>query len=191
MIRPETIERYTGRKYGRITILDVTGRDPKNRHHYFVRCRCECGTVKATRLSCLQQGTTRSCGCFSRERMRAANVGHTRTRKTFGESSFNNLMRHYERGAKDRGLCFDLTEADFREITSGRCFYCGCEPRRRSRLKNGHGHYDYNGVDRIDNAIGYTRDNCVPACRPCNTAKNAISKDAIYKLYHRLFPLQS
>lgn len=58
-------------------------------------------------------------------------------------------------------------------------------------MQNGHGHYEYNGVDRLDNALGYTRENCVPACRPCNAAKNAISKAAIYKLYHRLFPKQA
>lgn len=30
---------------------------------------------------------------------------------------------------------------------------------------------DYNGIDRIDDSIGYTIDNCVTCCRTCNWAK--------------------
>lgn len=35
----------------------------------------------------------------------------------------------------------------------------------------------YNGVDRKDNSIGYTIDNCVTACKLCNYAKKAMSYD--------------
>jgi hypothetical protein len=34
------------------------------------------------------------------------------------------------------------------------------------------GDYTYNGVDRIDNSIGYTKENCVPCCTICNWAKS-------------------
>lgn len=33
------------------------------------------------------------------------------------------------------------------------------------------GDYVYNGVDRLDNAVGYLPGNCVPCCKFCNLAK--------------------
>ncbi len=35
--------------------------------------------------------------------------------------------------------------------------------------------FKYNGVDRIDNAIGYTKENCVPCCAICNNSKSTLS----------------
>lgn len=34
--------------------------------------------------------------------------------------------------------------------------------------------FKYNGLDRIDNSVGYTEDNCVPCCAVCNRAKNSM-----------------
>ena len=44
------------------------------------------------------------------------------------------------------------------------CSYCGrlCDPSIDY----------YNGIDRIDNNIGYTIDNSVSCCKYCNFAKN-------------------
>lgn len=34
--------------------------------------------------------------------------------------------------------------------------------------------FRYNGLDRVDNAVGYEEDNCVPCCVVCNRAKNSM-----------------
>ena len=34
--------------------------------------------------------------------------------------------------------------------------------------------FRYNGLDRVDNSIGYEEDNCVPCCVVCNRAKNSM-----------------
>jgi hypothetical protein len=34
--------------------------------------------------------------------------------------------------------------------------------------------FRYNGLDRVDNAIGYEESNCVPCCVVCNRAKNSM-----------------
>lgn len=38
-----------------------------------------------------------------------------------------------------------------------------------------------NGVDRIDNLVGYTDGNCVPCCQSCNIAKNSFSVEEFTK----------
>ena len=35
--------------------------------------------------------------------------------------------------------------------------------------------FKYNGLDRVDNSLGYTEQNCVPCCAVCNRAKNSMS----------------
>lgn len=53
-----------------------------------------------------------------------------------------------------------ISKAEFEEISSKNCHYCGT---------NGP-----NGIDRYDNSIGYIKDNCVPCCKHCNYAKGAL-----------------
>jgi hypothetical protein len=44
----------------------------------------------------------------------------------------------------------------------------------------------YNGIDRIDNARGYERDNIVPCCKFCNRAKSAMPQKEFIDLVRRI-----
>ncbi len=51
-----------GKKYGRLTVLGVVG---KNKHKkLIVQCVCSCGNTIKTILEYIQQGDTKSCGCL-------------------------------------------------------------------------------------------------------------------------------
>ena len=68
--------------------------------------------------------------------------------------------RSYElcrRGAEDRTLGFTLTYAEYRELVSRNCFYCGVGGAM--------------GIDRVVNSIGYVYFNSVACCWPCNKRK--------------------
>lgn len=187
-IHPNTKAKYIGRVYGQMEILAVTHRDPKNPHHYWVSAKCSCGTIKPVRLSGLQSGGIKSCGCVGKAARAAANTGNTRARIAFGENAKNTLYKNYVRYAAERNLEFALSLNEFLDITAQKCFYCDVEPYHVKAPKHAHGAYVYNGVDRVDNSIGYIASNCVAACRPCNSAKNAVTKQMVFKLFHRLFP---
>ncbi len=187
-IRESTKIKYRGRKYGHMTIIDVIRSDPNNKHHYFVKCLCDCGTEKEVRLSGLQQGTTVSCGCFGKENRKKINTGNTYARKSLGENARHTLYSRYKLQAKKRNIPFDLTFNDFISLTTCDCFYCGVKPEYVLSPPNGYGHHIYNGIDRVDNSKGYTRSNCVAACRKCNSVKNAITLDMVIKIYEFLFP---
>lgn len=72
-----------------------------------------------------------------------------------------NARNQYKQGARRRGLAWELSEAVFDAIVVGDCHYCGAAPPVGG----------INGCDRVDSTKGYTEDNVVTACGPCNYAK--------------------
>ena len=48
----------------------------------------------------------------------------------------------------------------------------------------------YNGIDRLENTIGYEDSNCVPACKICNFAKRNLSQKQFYDWIKRLVNFQ-
>ncbi|MEI8273908.1 MAG: hypothetical protein WCG08_14935 [Paludibacter sp.] len=50
---------------------------------------------------------------------------------------------------------------EFELIIEKACHYCGKEGP--------------NGIDRVNNQIGYIKENCVPCCKHCNYAKGDLS----------------
>jgi len=90
---------------------------------------------------------------------------------TDGEESFNALYSRYKKQSKD--LPFALTKDEFKKLTQQNCYYCGVEPQQEQN----NGTYLYNGLDRLDNNLGYIANNVVACCKTCNRAKHAL--DAI------------
>lgn len=62
--------------------------------------------------------------------------------------------------AKRKGYEYDVTHEDIIKIIDSPCIYCGSKERIE--------------VDRKDSTLGYTKDNCTPACHRCNTIKNNV-----------------
>lgn len=79
--------------------------------------------------------------------------------------------------AKIRGIGFSLSLNDFIALaTAVRCFYC------KSKFTNNQ------TVDRFNNDLGYTKENCVAACSRCNHIKGSITKNDI-KLVKKILKL--
>lgn len=62
-------EDLTGRKFGRLTVIerskDHIGK--RGKHLPMWLCKCECGTKKIVYTGNLKQGSVRSCGCIMTE----------------------------------------------------------------------------------------------------------------------------
>lgn len=78
------------------------------------------------------------------------------TRRTKPESKVMAIMN----SANTKGIPFDIT-ADFKQMVLDPCFYCDSQCSERS----------LRGIDRVDNSIGFTAGNTVPACSCCNHMK--------------------
>ncbi len=137
-------------------------------------CECECGNIVKTRSWTLKTGRTKSCGC-KQEHFR-----QERVKKNEFKGIKNDLYRNYKSSAKRRGYSFELTKEEFLTIISHNCYYCGASPSMTYTYGSGntltdYTEYRYNGVDRVDNKIGYINDNVVSCCKICNNSKASLS----------------
>ncbi len=151
-----------GGRYGRLLVLECAGRD--SHQNALWMCRCICGKEIVTRGSSLREGSVRSCGCFTVERLKARALPVEVRAKHI---AFNNMRS----GAKTRGIPWDLTTEDLERLCAQNCHYCGQEPSNQGQQRL-RGAYVFNGIDRQDNANGYILSNVVSCCRDCNLAKN-------------------
>ena len=55
----------SGQRFGRLTVLDMAGRNNYGKIQW--RCLCDCGCERIVNGNDLQQGRTKSCGCLQRE----------------------------------------------------------------------------------------------------------------------------
>jgi len=85
--------------------------------------------------------------------------------RNYKEEHSRNLEGYYKVQIKDslkRGYGdFQLNFDEFSEIVQKSCHYC-------NYIKEN----EVNGIDRVNNDLGYTKENCVPSCWKCNRMKH-------------------
>jgi len=155
----------TGQRFGRWGV-QTTWRKHNNNTEWL--CVCDCGAVRYVGSGRLRKGRTLSCGCLR----------HEMNTLPTGEAAFNRLFSSYKRDATKRGHSFELPKRYFSYLIRHPCGYCGRPPSNYTAgtVRN-NGGITFSGVDRIDNEVGYTKDNCVPCCTWCNRAKGPQSAE--------------
>ena len=105
--------------------------------------------------------------------------------------AFSSFFSDYRSRAKQRGLFFDLSESEFRDLTSSSCYYCGINPKRSqsrwNRKKRAIDYYCYNGLDRVDNNVGYTPENVLSCCTECNMMKRTMSIEEFFDQVRKIY----
>lgn len=158
-----------GQKYGRLTVIGEA--EP-----YFWHgrgwgrsiCRCDCGTIKIVRDCSLRSGETISCGCLPRELNRKRLMRHglrkdplykvwKGMRERCNNPNFTNHHLYYDRGIR---VCPEWN--DFPTFRNW-CLEHGWKPRLT--------------IDRIDNAKGYSPDNCRIVTFRVNNENRDIARD--------------
>lgn len=90
---------------------------------------------------------------------------------------YNQVIRTYYHNYKNghgskRKIAFELQYEEFENLVIQDCY----KTREVSSI-SGNGKFKYvhsinmNGIDRVNNDLGYSIENCVPCCKRCNTAK--------------------
>jgi|SRR5665213_3012806 len=134
-------------------------------------CRCDCGVEKVVSSQGLLAGGSKSCGCsvvtFLKEHA-AKERERTGTRGT----GFALVVSQYKTCAANRDLAWSLSEDTVAELTKRNCHYCNGAPKQISSPKKVP--WIYNGIDRVDNSVGYVEGNVVPCCSTCNYMKRTM-----------------
>lgn len=163
----------TGERFGRLVAKRYLRIN--SRYHAVWLWQCDCGTEFEDWGGKIRIGQKQSCGCLGKETRASNGRAHD---KTGMGSAMNEVLREYKRGAISRGHSWDLEDLWFFAMVLGDCFYCGSAPSRVRRVGDGKRNvYEsepVNGVDRLDNRLGYTVENSVTCCQVCNRAKGAM-----------------
>jgi len=143
----------TGKRFNKVIAIEYVGNG-----HWLVRC--DCGTISKTNRALLERGLKgcRKCTMSLPE----------------GEAAFNEVYGNYKRHAKEDNRVFSLSKEEAKSLFLNNCIYCGSAPNNISvgKLSN----FVYNGIDRVDNSVGYIITNCVSCCKLCNLMKHKLSE---------------
>jgi hypothetical protein len=101
----------------------------------------------------------KACTCIKAKERRKENPEKTKIKYKEHNQNINGKYREYKSGAKRRDIVFDLTKDDFKTFWQKPCHYCDSP-------------IETIGIDRKDNSIGYTLDNCLSCCITCNSSKS-------------------
>lgn len=175
-----------GRKFGLLTVKKYVGKTGlykckkygTEKGYHTWKCECECGNIVNVRSNKLRSGHSKSCGCKRK-------MNKPKWTLPEGEAAKNLLLQQYKQSAKKRDLDFSIDRDKFTELTSSNCHYCDSKPsesvamrqKGKSKHRSLNGDYLYNGLDRVNNNIGYTVENCVPCCWICNEMKSNKNKE--------------
>lgn len=153
----------TGQKRGRLTILSFHKSSNKGSIWTAV---CDCGNLKNIRSDNFKKGKNLSCGCFVTDYNALNNI---KSSDYLARRKYNK----YRSGSKVRNLSFNLSYKEFFDLVISPCHYCKINPA------------PLNGIDRINNSIGYTIKNSTPCCSLCNMAKGSMSYERFVSYINR------
>ena len=165
-----------GKIFDKLTVVDYAGYNETYKISKWL-CKCFCGVEVIRMASTLTRFKNQhSCGCMG-----------TCPVKPNNQHAFKRMLSTYKQNALKRGYKFLLSVDEFRIFISQNCYYCDSNPVTR---------FDNctvdpilaNGIDRRDNDLDYTIENCVSCCKSCNRAKGQMSEkeflDWISKVYY-------
>jgi hypothetical protein len=181
-------------RFGRLTVVKFDGIKYSGiRRFGSWICRCDCGNEKTILTGSLlsKSNPTKSCGCLNLETMEKHGFSILKD----GSTGFKRIKRAYAFKAKKRKLSFDLDDDTLKILFKGNCYYCDGEPksvsrcnvaavRSETRIKTS---YVYNGIDRVNNEIGYTKDNCVSCCEICNRMKTVQTLEEFFSVIQKIY----
>lgn len=167
-----------GERFGKLEIQEW---DSKRKEYL---CKCDCGNFTYARSWSLKNGRHKACKCGMKNERFQIRLPDNLALK-------NSLYRNYKNRANKKRLSFSIEFNKFCEIIQKNCFYCGVEPQQKGlkrEIRNRN--FKYNGLDRIDNSLGYTLENCVPCCEQCNNSKKTLQMEEWMLWINRLTEFQ-
>ena len=164
---PGTID-MTGKRYGRLLFIDPMPKIKGKKVKW--RCLCDCGKYKFVRPADVRNNHVTSCGCLQKERTMNSNRGRP----------YEWILTRIKDACiskQKRGCCIEnnITYSDILDFVKIKyCHYCNDVIKWNPYTSQHSRHLScayY--LDRKDNTVGYTKENCIVCCSNCNTFKGS------------------
>lgn len=161
------------KKYGKLLVIrQIVSYDDDKINRGVYLCECECGNTIEVKGKMLgwKKGGTNSCGCLI-----------SLAKRKFRENgAFLSAYSSHVNHAENKGF-IPLSYDVWLTIVEKPCYYCdSIDTKIDHYLKKSKytTEADFeeskrfiNGIDRLNNSIGYELINCVPCCAQCNRMK--------------------
>lgn len=157
----------TGKVFGKLKVISVAG---VNKHsHRTWNCLCECGNSRIISTNQLNSGKHKSCGCFG------VKSGNRRGKDVYNFCGYEDISGTkwgtIKFGATVRNLVFEIDKEfiwNLFEKQNRKCALSGLDISYKENTAS---------VDRIDNSIGYTKENVWLVHKKINIMRMALSVD--------------
>lgn len=106
--------------------------------------------------------STKCMKCLDYQRLYEKN--RIRDIRHFKEEKLKYIQNYYKRHIREslkRGYDTTINFDDFINLVQSSCYYCGYYNEKEAI-----------GIDRVNNTLHYTKENCVPCCETCNRIKH-------------------
>jgi len=139
-------------KYNRLTLIKLSHKDNWGKQYWL--CECDCGNIKTYRLSHIKQGRTKSCGCLNAEqRINGATHGHARGDKA---------SRTYVSYQHIKARCNNPKHKQYPDYGGRGITVCDRWLESFENFLADMGECpDGLTIERLDNDLGYSPDNCI------------------------------
>lgn len=139
----------TGKHFGMLVVLE-RDQSSKTASPKWI-CKCQCGNIKSISSQALRTGRTKSCGCQANKGKKGINKTHGMS-KTRIYHEWSSMRRRCKPNSNDSKTYYDRGITVCNEWqTDFMSFY---------KWAMASGYNDSLSIDRIDNDLGYSPDNC-------------------------------
>ncbi|NCB97235.1 MAG: hypothetical protein EOM36_02595 [Bacteroidia bacterium] len=175
--KTKTNEKFSipiGTVFSRLTVLEETA--PKliegggSRKCYKVRC--ECGKTFTTIGTSLKHKRVTECSSCAYQKRPQSTKRLTQEERMFTKTIVERCKTH--------NIPYSITATDYITTAKKVCHYCGTPPVIKGAHMTRHAEtpIPVNGIDRVNNTLGYTIENIVPCCSLCNSMKSTLSSES-------------
>lgn len=176
-----------GKTFNNLKVLSSAKSSKHGHSKWWVECNCGRREKFCVTGDNLIRSRVIQCKLCKLEKIGKSRLNAPKRIPTY-ESALNEMYSNYRYHAKKRNYVFELTKIDFKNIVELSCYYCGILSGRQ--LKTGikkQYSWNVNGIDRLNNKIGYTISNSVACCSLCNKMKGTLTKDSFIEQAKKIY----
>lgn len=177
----------SGIRFGKLVV--VSRRRKLKGNHFDWLCHCDCGKDRIIKESEVLDDES-SCGCTPRtprRKKRTEKPGAKRKYDKKFSSLESGLLSNYVNGCLRRGVDWKISYEYAVDLMRSPCFYCGEFTKRANKKESAL----LNGIDRVNNDLGYETGNVVSCCAVCNHAKHITPKEDFFSWIKRIYKHQN